>query len=401
MARLDPPFDPEDALATDPPGFRRKDWSEYDPGFRSGADDGYVPPGEKDGASPQRFKLIPFNEIQPITTPGYLIKGVVPRVGLMIVWGEPKCGKSFLVLDLVMHIALGWEYRGRKVRQGTVVYMALEGEAGFNNRIAAFRQEHLVGYSGLVPFYLIASHMSLVPDHVALIASIKAALGDEAPAAIVIDTLNRSITGSESSDEDMGAYIKAADVIRETFNCAVIIVHHCGWDKTRPRGHSSLGGAIETQISVKKDETNTVITEVELMKDDEAGAIFSSRMRRVEIGENEEGDPITSLIVEPIEDNGEPANIVTTTAPGILQRNLLKLYDMLASDVESSPGFDGKPVLKVSVEDLRDKLKSRGFLEVNEKGQITATDRKNLTRAKTELIERRILVEEDGKIWRI
>jgi hypothetical protein len=26
-----------------------------------------------------------------------------------------------------MHIALGWEYRGRKVKQGAVVYLVLEG----------------------------------------------------------------------------------------------------------------------------------------------------------------------------------------------------------------------------------------------------------------------------------
>jgi hypothetical protein len=31
-----------------------------------------------------------------------------PRVGLILVWGPPKCGKSFWTFDTVMHIALGW-----------------------------------------------------------------------------------------------------------------------------------------------------------------------------------------------------------------------------------------------------------------------------------------------------
>ena len=31
----------------------------------------------------------------------------------------------------------------------------------------------------------------------------------ETPAAVIIDTLNRSLAGSESSDEDMAAYIKS------------------------------------------------------------------------------------------------------------------------------------------------------------------------------------------------
>ena len=58
------------------------------------------------------------------------------------------------------------------------------------------------------------------------------------PAIVTLDTLNRSLHGSENSDEDMGNYIKAADAIRETFNCAVIIIHHCGIEGTRPRGQA-------------------------------------------------------------------------------------------------------------------------------------------------------------------
>jgi len=44
---------------------------------------------------------------------------------------------------------------------------------------------------------------------------------------------NRSIRGSESNDEDMTAYVNAADAIRTAFEGAVIIVHHCGIDGTR------------------------------------------------------------------------------------------------------------------------------------------------------------------------
>ena len=50
----------------------------------------------------------------------------------------------------------------------------------------------------------------------------------QTPAVVVIDTLNRSLNGNENDSKDMAAYIRAADAIRETFHCAVIIVHHCG-----------------------------------------------------------------------------------------------------------------------------------------------------------------------------
>src|ERR1700724_1661499 len=51
-----------------------------------------------------RFELIPFNKIAFDTTPAYLVKGIIPRVGLCVFWGPPKCGKSFPTFDILMHV---------------------------------------------------------------------------------------------------------------------------------------------------------------------------------------------------------------------------------------------------------------------------------------------------------
>ena len=77
-----------------------------------------------------RFNLIPFDQVTVGTERLYLVKGLIPRTGLVVAWGPPKCGKSFWTFDLVMHIALGWDYRGRRVQQGPIVYLALEGGKG-------------------------------------------------------------------------------------------------------------------------------------------------------------------------------------------------------------------------------------------------------------------------------
>src|SRR5262245_5907657 len=69
-----------------------------------------------------RIKLVPFKEIALGTERRYLVKGLIPHPGLSLVWGPPKSGKSFWTFDLVMHVALGREYRGRRVLQGPVVY---------------------------------------------------------------------------------------------------------------------------------------------------------------------------------------------------------------------------------------------------------------------------------------
>jgi RecA-family ATPase len=158
----------------------------------------------------------------------------------------------------MMHIALGWEYRGRRVKQGLVVYIACEGERGLSARAEAFRQKHLGEEESVPGFYLLTTRLDLVTDHKQLIADIRDQLGGVVPVAIGIDTLNRSLAGSESSDEDMGCYIKAADAVREAFGCAVLIVHHCGVVDNRPRGHTSLTGAADAQIAVRRDEAGLV-----------------------------------------------------------------------------------------------------------------------------------------------
>src|SRR5947209_5127718 len=52
-----------------------------------------------DGKQPKsrtpRFKLIRFNQVQRSTAPPYLVGGLIPVGGLIVIWGPPKCGKSF------------------------------------------------------------------------------------------------------------------------------------------------------------------------------------------------------------------------------------------------------------------------------------------------------------------
>ena len=250
-----------------------------------------------------RFRLIPFEKITPDDGASYLVKGLLSSTGLAVVWGAPKCGKSFWTFDLLMHVALGWKYRGLRVTAGPIIYCALEGAQGFKKRIEAFRQAKLAeADSRSPPFYLMSTPLSLVADAAQLVSDIRAQLGDKHPVAVCIDTLNRSLAGSESSDGDMGAYIKAADAIRDAFGCLVVVVHHSPHDAQRPRGHSSLIGALDVQISVKRDGAGNIVAELELSKDGEAGIQFVSRLRVVEIGRDQDGDVITSCVVDPVTD---------------------------------------------------------------------------------------------------
>ena len=262
------------------------------------------PPNGKPTRAP-KFELVPFEQLTPSRERAYLIKDLFPRTGLCVVWGPPKCGKSFWTMDAMLHAALNWQYRGRKVAQGRVVYCAFEGQDGYGKRIEAFRQQHqeeiiqVIASTGAVAFHLMPVRMDLVKEHRQFIAEIRAQLGDKSPDAIVLDTLNRSLVGSESSDEDMTKYIGAADALREAFDCLVVIVHHCGIEGTRPRGHTSLTGAADAQIAVKRDATGNVLATVEWMKDGPEGAEIISRLNQVSVGTDTDGDDMTTCVIEP------------------------------------------------------------------------------------------------------
>jgi hypothetical protein len=244
-----------------------------------------------------RLKLMPFNSISLSTDRRYLVKGLIPYPGLTVIWGPPKSGKSFWTLDLAMHVALGRKYRGKRVQQGPVVYCCFEGQSGISARAEAFRHRYLPVED--VPFFLQPAPMDLIREHPDLIASISD-LG-EVPTCVVLDTLNRSLNGSENSDEDMGAYIKATDAIREAFDCSVLVVHHCGINDSRPRGHTSLTGAADARLAVTRDAAKNILVEVEFMKDGDSSEIVVSALESVDVGYDEDGDQITSCVIIPSE----------------------------------------------------------------------------------------------------
>jgi hypothetical protein len=211
-----------------------------------------------------KFPMLRVDQIVQIDADfEYLIDDLFPRFGLALIWRAPKTGKSFWILDIVLHVALGWPYRDRHVEQGTIIYLGLEGQRGLRKRVLAFIRHHFGDEVRAIPFRLILVPINLVTDAKALIEEIKHELGDERPAAVVIDTLARAMPGrSESKDEDMAAFIKAADSICRAFECLVPIVHHSGWTDDHSRGHSSLPAAVDVEVSIRNNDHGDIIAKI-------------------------------------------------------------------------------------------------------------------------------------------
>jgi hypothetical protein len=288
---------------TDPVAARNAEWEKQKKQKTKEAAKGNRPtPG---GEKPIRFKFTQFRDIKLDTAPAYIVDQMLPRVGVVVVWGKPKSGKTFWTFDLEMHIALGWDYRDRRVEQGTVLHIACEGVSGLGARREAWRLHHThnkepneIEYIDAAPFYLCKNTaLDLIKEADKVIADIDAQFGDQPIRVITVDTLNRSLKGSESKDEDMAAYLSAAILIAEKFQCLVIIIHHCGHGEDRPRGHSSLLGNTDALIEIKKDGAGIVCSKVEEMRDGPLGAVTRSLLQVIEVTRDDNGNPITSCVI--------------------------------------------------------------------------------------------------------
>jgi AAA domain len=236
--------------------------------------------------------------------------------------------------------------------------------------------------------------VNLVKDYPDLIGCIRLQARGSPPAAVVIDTLNRSLAGSESDDKDMAAYIRAADAIRDAFGCAVIVVHHCGVDATRPRGHTSLTGAVDAQLAVKRDLGDNIVVTVEWMKDGPEGDIIASRLEAVEVGQDVDGDAITSCIVVPTDNIEQPKRIKLAPMP---RAGLEQLHECIADLGQVRPGTTHLPagVQSVTLEQWKERLDVTGI--INRDG----SHREQFRRIRVTLQNARLIGIWDDLVWSV
>ena len=257
----------------------------------------------------------------------WLLKGLLTRGELSLTYGPSMSGKSFLALDMALSIARGLDYgtvhEGRlkyhkATRTGGVVYQAGEGGIGLKKRLRAYRQENMQQDSPL-PFVLLPQKVDLFNksgDTDPLIAEIHqwAGVFDIPLELVVVDTFATATPGAnENASEHMSVALDhCAKICRET-RAHVMLVHHMNAAGERPRGHTSILANVDSAISVAMTEREDFerMADGHLVnrkirtgrcakqKDGEDGESWDFVLRGVTIGEDADGDKITSCVVSP------------------------------------------------------------------------------------------------------
>jgi KaiC/GvpD/RAD55 family RecA-like ATPase len=258
------------------------------------------PPGTRP-INTEPLPLQYFDDIQPQLTGLWLMKRLLPATGVAVLYGHPGCGKTFLALDWSMHIALGRDWQGRKVKQGLVVYLCAEGVSGLRNRVEAFRRHHKVEGASFALIPVAIDMQAPDADVNRLIAAVRQAeehFGERA-VLVVIDTISKTFGAGKENTDDMVTYVANCQRVSSELEALTMAVHHRPKDAESedPRGHSSLKGGSETVIIVEAGDTKKL--RVTKQKDGEDGLEMLFKLKVVELGVDEDNEPVTSCVVEP------------------------------------------------------------------------------------------------------
>lgn len=242
-------------------------------------------------ASELRAQLLSLSKVTPALDASYLVKGWLGHGAMSVIYGPSNSGKTFVVLDIAMHVASGAHWRGCRVEQGPVLYIAAEGGSGIKNRLVALKQER-PEFSD-APLFVLPTALDFFSD-----GDVKALCDvlDEPPILIVVDTLARSMgQGDENSTKDMSTFVKNGDLLRKETGAHVLIVHHTGKNEDRgARGASALKAAVDTEILITSNHQITPKKQRDLPLE----GYVSFSLRPVTIGTDQDGDEITSCVVD-------------------------------------------------------------------------------------------------------
>ena len=244
-------------------------------------------------ASEIKARMVELDAIEPILSHTYLVKGWLSQRGLSMLYGPSNAGKTFVALDIAMHVAACAPWRGCKVNGGPVLYIAAEGGVGVRNRLAALKLNR--PELATAPFTLLPIGLDLHGHGDA--AAVLEALGGTAPVFVVVDTLARSMgAGDENTAKDAAMFVKNCDLIREATQAHLMVVHHTGKDEERgARGSSALRAAVDTEINVTSEGGIICKKQRDMVYSDPLYFGLSP----VALGQDEDNETVTSAVVIP------------------------------------------------------------------------------------------------------
>lgn len=186
-----------------------------------------------------------------IPRPEFYVQDILPKEGVMLVYGDPKIKKSWLVQHMAYCLAVGVEWLGFRTEQSRVLLANFE----ISWRAYVWRLKDMSRNFTLQSQMLYeTSPMLMFLDEEANFNRFRAMIREVQPKVIILDCLAGSFGGDENNGEQMARWIGRMNELRLENNSSLVIVHHTNKNLLstssvdRARGHSRLAGWVDTLV---------------------------------------------------------------------------------------------------------------------------------------------------------
>jgi len=237
-----------------------------------------------------------------IQKPDWLIKGLIERGSMNLLFGESGAGKSLFAMDWAFCLAAGMDWHGHIIKKKhKILYILGEGFRGVTLRFKALQKKYPDAELANIKFSRRSINL-LDPKAAEQVIEIVRGL-DFIPDLIICDTLNRNMVGDENSTEDMGRFFVTSEALIKELTAAFLTVHHSGHGaKDRSRGSSSIKAAMDAEFCVSKNGDGVVFSCTK-SKDFGAGQDLNFMIKEVELDgemffDEDEKKQITSVYLE-------------------------------------------------------------------------------------------------------
>lgn len=157
----------------------------------------------------------------------WLVDAILPRSGVSICGGAPKCCKSWMGLDLALSVASGTACLGRfpvAEPAGALIYLAEDPPAVVRDRLGGICRHRGLDLRDL-PIDVITSpslRLDLDRDQLRLSRTIR----DRRPRLVVLDPFVRLHRIDENSAGEVSALLAYLRELQREHDLAIVIVHH-------------------------------------------------------------------------------------------------------------------------------------------------------------------------------
>lgn len=184
-----------------------------------------------------------------IPLPQFYIQDILPKQGVMLLYGNPKVRKSWLSQYMAFCISLGIECLGFRTEQARVLIAQFE----ISSIAYAWRLKNMARNFELQQGMLYeTSPMLMYIDEEENFNRFAGAIRPYQPKVIVLDCLAACFGGDENDSRDMARLIEKINMLKVEHEASVILVHHTNKNLLsissvdRVRGHSKLTGWVDT-----------------------------------------------------------------------------------------------------------------------------------------------------------